>query len=263
MARPDFKPNDSPEHQIDKRDIDDEVDRLQDSIERLNIKVLRTKRDLERMRISKKRKIETCNSRIAILQNYLTNLSEQQNPPPRTEQPATSEQVNRVKKDEDDDAEEDEEGQLLVHPNRNVQDDQKPVDWQMERHRQWANKNIVWGDLYRILDVRTAAQMNAGDPRGQGNLKLNPIYCRVDPGSYRWGQPAEALLHHARAAYKDPNSWILLDKSRNLLIAMENWFFSLSKEEREQLPESANDWDGMADETIRKWNEALQTGELK
>ncbi|KAJ5113308.1 hypothetical protein N7456_001842 [Penicillium angulare] len=261
MARPDFKRNDSPRPQIDKREIEDEVDRLQDSIERLNIKVLRTKRNLERMRIRKKRTIETCTSRISILQTYLTNLSEQQTPPPRAEKPPTSEKASRVEKEEDE-PEEDEEEQRPVHPSPNVQDNSKLVDWQMERHRQWAHINMLWGDLYRILDVRTAAQLNAGDIPGLGNLKLNPVYCRVDPGSYKWGQPAAALLHHARAVYKDPEGWILLDKPRRLLMAMENWFFSLSKEEREQLPESANDWDGMADETIKKWNEALQTGEL-
>ncbi|KAJ5777286.1 hypothetical protein N7520_000532 [Penicillium odoratum] len=112
----------------------------------------------------------------------------------------------------------------------------RAVAWQIERHNQWAGDNLEWlgrKDLCSILDVRSAKDMQHGD-RGSGNKGLNDTHCVYDREGYKWGRPAAELLAGARRKYK-PDSWMFDGEARRLLIALENWYFHLGQEEKNDL----------------------------
>ncbi|KAJ5738966.1 hypothetical protein N7493_002121 [Penicillium malachiteum] len=200
----------------------------------------------------KARSIKKCYTKIALKLNQIAALS----PKPTTQK--NDQDPSSTTKNE-------EEERLLVNTNWNKLT-KKQVAWQLERHIQWEIPNAPWknrADLHKILDLRTAAELEKGMPLGAGNTSLNPKYCRLDPQGYKWGLPASALLNYARKFFVDPEEWILMDKPRSVLISMESWFFSLSDEQRGEIPDCANEWTGMPESVNLMWNQAAQVGELK
>ncbi|KAJ5711507.1 hypothetical protein N7488_005663 [Penicillium malachiteum] len=205
--------------------VEDEIEKLRNGIERLNVKILHNKRSLNRIQARKARSIKKCYTKIALKLNQIAALS----PKPTTQK---NDQDSSSTKNEE------EEERLLVNTNWNKLT-KKQVAWQLERHIQWEIPNAPWKnrpDLHKILDLRTAAELEKGMPLGAGNTSLNPKYCRLDPQGYKWGLPASALLNYARKFFVDPEEWILMDKPRSVLISMESWFFSLSDEQRGRFP---------------------------
>ncbi|KAJ5725686.1 uncharacterized protein N7483_007043 [Penicillium malachiteum] len=236
--------------------VEDEIEKLRNGIERLNVKILHNKRSLNRIQARKARSIKKCHTKIALKLNQIAALSPKSDP--ATNKKGDQDSSSTTKN-------ESEEEQLLVSTNWN-KPTKKQVAWQLERHIQWETRNPPWknrGDLHKILDLRTGAELEQGMPLGAGNTSLNPKYCRLDPQGYKWGLPASALLNYARKFFVDPEEWILMDKPRSVLISMESWFFSLSDEQRDELPDCANEWTGMPEATNLMWNQAAQVGELK
>ncbi|KAJ5108066.1 hypothetical protein N7456_004741 [Penicillium angulare] len=130
------------------------------------------------------------------------------------------------------------------------------VSWQKERHIQWAGDYDGWGskEIYTTLDIRTASELKLGAPYGKGNTELNAKKCEYDRLGFKWGLPAAALR---KAFLDDPEKWMLLDEPRAYLVVMENWYFSLTAEERKKLPPSAWGWDDLPEAHNGKWNRAF------
>lgn len=142
-------------------------------------------------------------------------------------------------------------------------DFKKLVAWQMERHIQWAplEKQHPWTtttELCSILDIRTADELSRNVPMGQGNLHLNPAWCRGFLFGTPWGSPAKWMLSHARDWERDPEAWILEPGPRAMLINLENWYFSLPQQQRFHVDcEMRNDtWD-VSEDLEAEWERML------
>ncbi|KAJ5898174.1 hypothetical protein N7504_008462 [Penicillium tannophilum] len=112
----------------------------------------------------------------------------------------------------------------------------RSVAWQIERHIQWAGDNTAWMNkkqLCSTLDVKSAADFRRGKV-GRGNLALNDNHCVYDREGYHWGRPAEELKAGARRFGKS-EAWLMYDEPRRFLIALENWYFELDEDERDEL----------------------------
>ncbi|KAJ6006160.1 hypothetical protein N7451_004104 [Penicillium sp. IBT 35674x] len=117
------------------------------------------------------------------------------------------------------------------------------VAWQIERHIQWAGENPEWKnkkELCSTLDVKSATDLRRGKV-GKGNLALNKKYCAYDREGYHWGRPAEELQAGARRFGKS-EAWMMYDEPRRFLIALENWYFQLDGDEREELFGDVFEW---------------------
>lgn len=257
--------------------IEQEIDKLQSAIQSLNIKILRETQELDRYKIRKTRRMKKIHTKIALKRSQISALAEQQllssNPAsPFPTAPAASISITANEKGTGDakakvehDEEGDEHSSLLIHPNWDTRDPKELVTWQLERHMNWATPDPSWDSfesLHKILDLRTAAELQSGQPPGQGNMMLERKYCRLDPGEDVWGKPAAALLVHARREYKDPDGWMLMELPRILLFKMEGWFFELSEREREELPGNAKNWEGLPGDVASWWNQALGVGKF-
>ncbi|KAJ6002624.1 hypothetical protein N7451_005171 [Penicillium sp. IBT 35674x] len=271
---------DAMESSLQNETVEKEIDKIQIAIQNLDIKILRETQELDRYKVHKNRRINKFRTRIALKHTQISALAEQQllsNPPSPFSTSAlasatasTSLTTNAKDKDKgkgkanlEAKDEEDEYTSLLVSPNWDTRDPKKLVTWQLERHINWATQNPPWdsrASLHKILDLRTAAELQDGQPPGQGNMMLERKYCHLDPGEDVWGKPAAALLVHVNRAYKDPGGWMLMELPRMLLVKMEGWFFGLSEREREELPGDANDWEGLPEDVATAWNQALGVG---
>ncbi|KAJ5939755.1 hypothetical protein N7466_002889 [Penicillium verhagenii] len=119
----------------------------------------------------------------------------------------------------------------------------KQVAWQIERHIQWTGQNAPWKNarqLCRTLDVKTAASLRRGI-YGPGNMRLNKEYCVHDSKLHDWGRPAHCLRTGVELSGK-PISWLWHKEARELLISLENFYFGLDEEEKDELPENAFQW---------------------
>ncbi|KAJ5814152.1 uncharacterized protein N7503_000902 [Penicillium pulvis] len=269
------------ESDLQNETIEKEIDKIQTAIQNLDIKILRETHKLDRYKVRKNKRINKFQTRIALKHTQISALAEKQllsNPTSpfststlasasasaSTSLTANAKDKGKSKaKPKHEVEEEDEYTSLLISPNWDTRDPKKLVTWQLERHINWATPNPPWNSrasLHRILDLRTAAELQDGHPPGQGNTMLERKYCRVDPGEDVWGKPAAALLVHVMRAYKDPNGWMLRELPRMLLVKMEGWFFGLSEREREELPGDANDWEGLPEDVAIAWNQALGVG---
>lgn len=235
---------------------DQEIDRLSAALEKINLKILHKKHSLSRIQIRKKRSIEKYCAKAAFKQRQIADLCDQK---------ARLAFKKKEKENEITKEEEKEEGaDLLVRVKWDTRDPKKLVAWQLERHLQWASEKEEWSSLekmHSMLDLRTARELASGERPGKGNMSLNKEYCKLSPGNYAWGLPAEALLVYARNVFKDAGAWMLKERTRELLIGMEDWFFSLEGEVRGSLPLNADDWDDMPEGVTRKWNAAVVGGE--
>ncbi|KAJ5546583.1 hypothetical protein N7494_004168 [Penicillium frequentans] len=127
----------------------------------------------------------------------------------------------------------------------------RSVAWQIERHIQWAGDNTAWinkKELCSILDVKSATDFRRGKV-GRGNLALNDNYCAYDREGYHWGRPAEELRAGSRRFGKS-EAWLMCDEPRRFLIALENWYFELDEDEREDLFGDVFQWYQFRDEYI-------------
>ncbi|KAJ5802672.1 uncharacterized protein N7503_005122 [Penicillium pulvis] len=112
----------------------------------------------------------------------------------------------------------------------------RSVAWQIERHIQWAGDNPAWGNkkgLCSTLDVKSATDFRRGKV-GRGNLALDDNHCAYDREGYHWGRPAEELRAGARR-FGISEAWMMYDEPRRFLIALENWYFQLDEDERDEL----------------------------
>ncbi|KAJ5635186.1 uncharacterized protein N7484_008499 [Penicillium longicatenatum] len=195
--------------------IEKGIDKIQTSIQSLNIKILRETEDLDRYKIRKKRRIHKFHTRIALKRSLISALASPNKTSPFSSTSASTDSTtlaNEKGKEKENDKEkleaEDEYSSLLTPPNWDTRDPKKLVTWQLERHINWAITNPPWNSpasLHSILDLRTAAELQEGQQPGQGNKMLERKYCRLDPGEDVWGKPAAALLVHAKGFYKDPD----------------------------------------------------------
>ncbi|KAJ6103847.1 hypothetical protein N7486_004069 [Penicillium sp. IBT 16267x] len=268
--------------ELQNETVENEIDKIQSAIQNLNIKILRETQDRDRYKIRKNRRINKFHTKIALKRSQISALAEQQRLSPNPTSPfstpapafttSTTLTANEKEKGkgkakakvEDEDVE-DEYSSLLVLPNWDTRDPTKLVTWQLERHINWAPANPPWdsrASLHGILDLRTAAELQGGQPRGRGNMMLERKYCRLDPGEDVWGKPAAALLFHAKGFYKNPDGWMLEQVPRMLLIKMEGWFFGLSDREREELPGNANEWADIPGDVTSLWNQAFAVGKF-
>ncbi|KAJ5527526.1 hypothetical protein N7513_011685 [Penicillium frequentans] len=127
----------------------------------------------------------------------------------------------------------------------------RSVAWQIERHIQWAGDNTPWinkKELCSILDVKSATDFRRGKV-GRGNLALNDNHCIYDREGYHWGRPAEELRAGSRRFGKS-EAWMMCDEPRRFLIALENWYFELDEDEREDLFGDVFQWYQFRDEYI-------------
>ncbi|KAJ5759653.1 hypothetical protein N7520_006809 [Penicillium odoratum] len=248
-----------------QNEIEKEIDKIQTSIENLNIKILREKQDLNQYKIRKNRSIKKCHTKIALKKSQITVLSNKTFNIHIKEQSTSSSSDTEPSTPTPNSETETDTFELLIPPNWDTRDPKRLIAWQLERHIHWATKNPPWtsrSNLHEILDLRTAAELLEDAPPGRGNRMLDPKYCRLDPGDEKWGKPAAALLAHAKGFYKDPEGWMLMDLPRTLLIAMEAWFFELGERERGELPANANDWQDLPDSVTSKWNQAFAVGKF-
>ncbi|KAJ5556388.1 hypothetical protein N7494_000303 [Penicillium frequentans] len=267
------------EKDLQNETVEKEIDKLQTAIQNLDIKILRETQELDRYKVRKNRRINKFQTRIALKHTQISALAEQQllsnaTSPFSTSNLASASACTSLTANAKDKGkakakheveEEDEYASLLIFPNWDTRDPKKLVTWQLERHINWAIPNPPWNSrvsLHKILDLRTAAELQDGQPPGQGNTMLERKYCRLDPGEDVWGKPAAALLVHVKRAYKDPDGWMLRELPRMLLAKMEVWFFGLSEREREELPGDANDWEGLPENVSSAWNQALGVGKF-
>ncbi|KAJ5635881.1 uncharacterized protein N7484_009194 [Penicillium longicatenatum] len=117
------------------------------------------------------------------------------------------------------------------------------IAWQTERYIQWASKSPEWknkSELCEIHDVKSAPDLRRGKI-GKGNMILNGHYCAYDSEGYSWGRPAAELEDGARQLGKS-DDWMFYDEPRRFLIALENWYFQLDEEERDELHGSVFEW---------------------
>ncbi|KAJ5939754.1 hypothetical protein N7466_002888 [Penicillium verhagenii] len=114
--------------------------------------------------------------------------------------------------------------------------------------------------------MRTARELERGKPYKDGNLGIE---CQR-PGIYGgeadevefkespWGVPAAALLAAITSQCEHPQNWMLLDRPRELLIAMEDWYNRKVPEERYTLPEDAWEWKELRRLEKTKWSQAFE-----
>ncbi|KAJ5946362.1 hypothetical protein N7454_003201 [Penicillium verhagenii] len=117
--------------------------------------------------------------------------------------------------------------------------------WSIERHIQWTwgYENAPWKterQLCRTLKVKSAYSLRRGI-WGAGNIRLNKEYCTHDSKSYDWGRPAHCLQTGIVQSGK-PTSWLWQGQARELLIALEDFYFSLDQDEQDALAENAFQW---------------------
>ncbi|KAJ5172497.1 hypothetical protein N7492_005090 [Penicillium capsulatum] len=166
---------------------------------------------------------------------------------------------------EDEPQDHDEDPSQSGHSDVGLDTFKKLVVWQIERHIQWASseKQRPWtsiSELCSVLDIRTAADLERDCRQGQGNLKLNPQYCRLPLYGTPWGRPAAALMDHANKVLEDPEHWILQDEARALLIAVENWYFSSPEVSRALILGKEDDKLTLPSSMQKKWEYAFANG---
>ncbi|KAJ5946363.1 hypothetical protein N7454_003202 [Penicillium verhagenii] len=146
------------------------------------------------------------------------------------------------------------------------------VAWQIERHLQMEgdrdqNIDIYYHGkkyFYSSFQMRTARELERGKPYKNGNLGIksqrshhyNGDAFHMGPfGPTPWGVPAAALLAAITSQCDYPQDWMLLDRPRELLIAMERWY--KYKDPRE-ISKDARDWQDLQKLEKTKWDQAFE-----
>jgi hypothetical protein len=117
------------------------------------------------------------------------------------------------------------------------------IAWQIERHIQWTSSSPEWenkSELCEMIGVKSAPDLRRGKI-GKGNMTLNGHYCAYDSEGYKWGRPAAELKAGARRLGKS-DAWMFYDEPRRFLLALENWYFQLDEEERDDLHGGVFEW---------------------